>query len=97
MIYPGRSIATKDGTFTLPDLTNRQTVAVSVAADGYLKCVAPLVVAAPVDEAKPVDFALERIDPTKLTTFSGVVDPSGNGMEGRVFAWLFRQSSTRIS
>jgi Carboxypeptidase regulatory-like domain len=83
MLYPGRRIATKDGTFSVPDLTNGQRIAVSVAAEGYLKCVAPNVVVAPEDETKTVDFALERIDASKLTTFSGrVVDQVGHHVEG---------------
>ncbi len=90
--YPGRRVATKDGTFTMPNLSNGEAVAVSVAADGYLKCVAPVVVAAPGDEAKPVAFALERIDPRRMTTFSGrVVDAADHPIGGASVRLIFSE------
>jgi Carboxypeptidase regulatory-like domain len=70
--YPGRRIASKDGMFVIDNVANGLPAEVGVAADGYLKLVQPLVVAAaPPDDAKPVRFALARLDPSRLVTVSG--------------------------
>jgi Carboxypeptidase regulatory-like domain len=83
LFHPGRKFASSDGTFTISDLTNKLAVEVSVAADGYKKCVLPVVVAAPLKEVKPVAFALAPIEPAKLATYSGrVLDHRGQPVRG---------------
>jgi Carboxypeptidase regulatory-like domain len=83
LAYPGKTFVSSDGTFTIPDLTNKVSVEVSVGADGYTKCVVPVVVAETQNEARPVAFALARIDAAKLATFSGhVLDHKGQPVHG---------------
>ena len=56
----------------IDNVANGLPAEVGVAADGYLKLVQPLVVAAaPPDDAKPVRFALARLDPSRLVSVSG--------------------------
>jgi protocatechuate 3,4-dioxygenase beta subunit len=81
--YPGRQIDSKDGTFTIDNLMNGFPGEVGVIADGYARDILPLVVAVPPDEAKPVEIALSRIDPTHVATVSGrIVDHDGRGVPG---------------
>lgn len=83
LLYPGKKFDSSDGTFTIPDLTNQIAVEVSVAAEGYTKCVVPVVVAETQNEAKAVAFALARIDRAKLATFSGhMLDHKGQPVRG---------------
>jgi hypothetical protein len=83
LAYPGKEFAPSDGTFTIPDLTNKVAVEVSVGADGHTKCVVPVVVAVTQNEAKAVAFALARIEPAKLAAFSGrVLDHKGQPVRG---------------
>jgi hypothetical protein len=81
--YPGRKFASSDGTFTLSDLTNKTATEVSVIADGHTKCVVPTARTVPIDEAKPIEFALKRIEPARLSTFSGrMLDSTGRPIRG---------------
>jgi protocatechuate 3,4-dioxygenase beta subunit len=83
LVYPGKTFASTDGTFTVQELTNEVEVEVSVAADGHTKCVVPVVVAKTQNEAKPVAFALARIEAAKLATLSGrVLDHKGQPVRG---------------
>jgi Carboxypeptidase regulatory-like domain len=81
--YPGKKFASSEGTFTLPNLTNKMAVEVCVIADGRTKCVVPMVVAGPADEVERVEFELKRIEPAKLATFSGrMLDHKGRPIRG---------------
>jgi protocatechuate 3,4-dioxygenase beta subunit len=83
LTYPGRHFQSKDGTFTIKDLMHKIPVEVDVAAEGYLKTVVPLVVAATADEVKTVEVALKRLDPSKLAAFSGrILDDAGRPVGG---------------
>lgn len=82
-IYPGKTFASSDGTFTISDLTNKGAAEISVAADGHRKCVKPVVVAKTLNEATPLEFALPPIDRAKLATYSGrVLDARGQPVSG---------------
>ncbi len=79
----GEQFANPDGTFEFGELIRGMPLQVTVWADGYERQTVRRVVAQSAAAAEPVEFRLEKVDASKLTTFSGrVVDGEARPIGG---------------
>lgn len=96
--YPGQSFDSKDGTFSIDELISGSFVDLGIAADGYWRKMLPPVTARPAEEARPIEIALERLDPARLATMTGrVVNYLGRGVAGVNLRLIVSSSSDLAS
>ncbi len=80
---PGLTVESKDGLFTIGELSNRLACSLTVQAEGYERTVIRRVVAWTTREPDAVKVALTRLDPAKVSSLSGqVLDHRGEPVTG---------------
>lgn len=80
---PGLTMQSRDGAFSITNLTSRMPFKVTVDAEGYEQAVLPRVVAQPEVAAEPVTISLKKRELQNLAELSGkVIDHNGKPVGG---------------